>query len=158
MPPRSRSPRTISSFRCCTECAPICSGASSRMATASASTFPTARTGFPTSCGAWPSAQPTSASSSAISYVSRHASALLLPADSDAISQREQYGVKLLRCVNEPVEFLNALRVNVVRSRWPRRLSRPQRIIGDEQAATAQLGQRDAQGGRVLVLVDVVKD
>src|SRR5216683_362191 len=158
MPRRSRFPRTISNFRCCTECAPTCSAGSSRMATAFASTSRSATTGFLTSCGGSPSVPQTSASSSATSSVRKSVSALLLAADGDAVAQRNQHGVKLLRSVDEPVEFLYAASVDVILRCRPRRLPRPQRIVADEQAAAAQLGQRQPQRGRVLVLVHVVED
>src|SRR5258708_4661065 len=158
MRPPSKSPRTISNFRCCMECAPICSAGSSRTAIASASTSLTARTGSPTSCAASPNAPPTSASSSAISSVPKFVAALQFPANGDPIPQRDQNGIELLRGVNETVEFLDASRVRVVRCRRPRRSSRPQCIVGDEQAAAAQLGERHAERVRVLVLVHVIED
>src|SRR5260370_7633602 len=82
----------------------------------------------------------------------------MLSADGDADAQRDQDRVELLRSVDQPVEFLYAARVDVILRCWPRRLPRPQRIVADEQAAAAQLGQRHAQRGRGLVLVHVVED
>src|SRR6266436_6846483 len=71
MLPPSRFPRTISNFRCCTECALTSSAGSSRMATAFASTFLTARTGSPTSCAVSPSVPPTSPSWRVISSATK---------------------------------------------------------------------------------------
>src|SRR6266403_369762 len=158
MRPPSKSPRTISNFRCCMECAPICSAGSSRTAIASASTSLTARTGSPTSCAASPNAPPTLASSSAISSVPKLVAALQFPANGDAIAKWNQHGIQLLRSVDKPVELLDSLRIKVLRSRRPRRSSRPQCIVGDEQAAAAQLGERHAERVRVLVLVHVIED
>src|SRR5260370_37240166 len=157
MPRRSRFPRTISNFRCCTECAPTCSAGSSRMAIAFAFTSPSDATGFLISCGVSPNAPPTSAFWCVISSVREPVSELLLSADGDTVAQRDQDGVELLRSVDELVEFLNTLRVNVVRRCRPCRLSRPQRIVRDEQSAAAQLGQGHAQRGRGLVFVDIVE-
>src|SRR6267143_4898031 len=66
-----KSPRTISNFRCCMECALTCSAGSSRMAIAFAFTSHTARIGFLTSCAVSPSVPQTSASSPAISFANR---------------------------------------------------------------------------------------
>src|SRR5258708_13194860 len=145
MPRRSRSPRTISNFRCSTECAPTCSGGWSKMVIASASTSRSGATGFLISCGASPSVPQTLASSSATSSVRKSVSALLLAADGDAVAQRNQHGVQLLRSVDQPVEFLYAARVDVILRCCPRRLPRPQRIVADEQAAAPQLVHRQAQ-------------
>src|SRR6266478_4604037 len=87
-----------------------------------------------------------------------HSLTLLLPAHGDAVAQRKQNWVELLRGVDEPVKFLYALRVKVIRRDRPCRFSRPQRIVRDEQPAAAQLGQCHAQRSRVLALVDVVED
>src|SRR6266566_2938668 len=154
----SRFPRTISNFRCCTACAPTYNGGSSRMATASASTSPTAATGFPISCGVSPSVLPTWASSSAISSAREPVSELLLPAHGDAVAQGDQDRVELFQSVHQPVEFLDTLRVSVVRRCRPRRFSRPQRVVSDEQAAAAQLGQCREQCGGILVFVYVVEN
>src|SRR6266852_7062513 len=71
MPRRSRFPRTILNFRCCTECAPICSAGSSRMAIAFAYTSPMAATGFLILCDDSRSVRPMSVFFSAISYAGK---------------------------------------------------------------------------------------
>src|SRR5882762_1624980 len=158
MRPPSKFPRMISSFKCSMECAPICSAGSSRTAFASAFTSLTARTGSPTSCAASPNAPPTLASSSAISSVPKLVAALQFPANGDAVAKRNQHGIQLLRSVDKPVELLDSLRIKVLRSCRPCRFSRPQGIVADEQAATAQLGERHAERVRVLVFVHVIED
>src|SRR5437762_4931419 len=158
MPRRSKFPRTISNFRCCTECAPTCSAASSRMAIASASISLLAATGFLISCGVSPSVPQTLGSLCGTTSARKRVPALSFLADGDAVAQWDQDGVELLQSVDQPVEFLYATRLDVIRRCRPRRLSRPQRIVADEQAAAPQLGQRHTERGGVLVLVHVVED
>src|SRR5438309_2309915 len=106
MPRRNKFPRMISNFRCCTECAPTCSAASSRMAIASASISLLAATGFLISCGVSPSVPQTSGSLCGTTFARKRVPALLLPADGDAVAQWDQDGVELLQTVDQPVEFL----------------------------------------------------
>src|SRR6267378_3482003 len=154
----SRFPKTISNFRCSTVFAPTSSGGSSGMAIACASTSLTARTGSPTSCAASPSAPPTSVSSSAISSAGEIARWLQLLADGDAVTQGNQDGVEFLGGIYQPVKFLDALGIHIIRRRWPRRFSGPKRVIRDKQAPTPQLRQSRVQCIRVLVLVYVVEN
>src|SRR5438445_10288912 len=128
------------------------------MAIAFASTSLLAAIGFLISCGVSPSVPQTSGSLCGTISARRPFPALLLPADGGAVAQRDQNWVELLRSVDEPVKFLYTARLEVIRRRRPRRPSRPQRIVGDEQAAAAQLGQRHEQRLRILVLVHVVED
>src|SRR5205814_1498661 len=74
-----------------------------------------------------------------------HNLCLILLADGDAVAQRKQNWVELLRCVDEPVEFLNALCVKVIRRGRSCRFSRPQRVVGNEQSASAKLGPSPSQ-------------
>src|SRR6266481_3576539 len=153
-----RFPKMISSFRCSTACAPTCSAAWSATAIASASTSLSARTGSLTSCAASPSVPPTSASLCAIFSADKIAQGLQLLADGDAVTQRDQCGIELLRSIDQPVEFLDALRMHIIGKRRPRRFSGPKRIIRDEQPAAPQLRQRRVQSVRVLVLVHVIEN
>src|SRR6266403_2242198 len=153
-----RFPKMISSFSCSTAYAPTCSAAWSATAIASASTSLSARTGSLTSCAASPSVPPTSASLCAIFSADKIAQGLQLLADGDAVTQRDQCGIELLRSIDQPVEFLDALRMHIIGKRRPRRFSGPKRIIRDEQPAATQLRQRRVQSVRVLVLVHVIEN
>src|SRR6266850_4723145 len=153
-----RFPKMISSFRCFTVCVPTYSAASSGTAIASASTSLSARTGSLTSCAASPSVPPTSASSCATFSADKIAQRLQLLADGDAVTQRDQNGIELLRSIDQPVEFLDALRIRIIGCGWPRRFAGPKRIIRDEQAPAPQLRQRRVQSVRVLMLVHVVEN
>src|SRR5882762_3163458 len=153
-----RSPKMISSFRCSTAFAPTFSAASSGTAIASASTSLSAKTGSLISCAASPSAPPTSASSSAIFSAGEIARWLQLTADGDAVAQRNEDGVKFLRRIDQPVEFLDALGIHIIRRRWPCRFSGPKRIVRDKQAPPPQLRQRRVQCVWILMLVHVVEN
>src|SRR6267378_421769 len=120
-----------SNSKCSTACAPTCSANSLGTATACASTFPSAKTGSPTSCAALPSAPPTWPSSyatfcalldnedaaAAFRWPSRAATevirgrGLILPANRNAVAQRNQNRKQLLRRINQPVELLHAPRI-----------------------------------------------
>src|SRR6266403_1978348 len=153
-----RFPKMISSFRCSTAYAPTCSAAWSVTAIAFASTSLSARTGSLTSCAASPSAPLTSASSCAIFSADKIEQRLQLLANGDAVTQRDQNGIELLRSIDQPVEFLDALRIRIVGCGWPRRFAGPKRIIRDEQAPTPQLRQRRVQSVGVLMLVHVIEN
>src|SRR6266850_1155736 len=153
-----RFPKMISSFRCFTVCVPTYSAASSGTAIASASTSLSARTGSLTSCAASPSVPPTSASSCATFSADKIAQRLQLLADGDAVTQRDQNGIELLRSIDQPVEFLNALSIRVIGCGRPRRFAGPKRIIRDKQAPAPQLRQRRVQSVWVLMLVHVVEN
>src|SRR5712675_2726494 len=122
-----------SNSKCSTACAPTCSASSLRTATACASTFPSAKTGSPTSCAALPSAPPTWRASyatfcaldkedaaaafkrpnqAAIEVIRRRG--LILPANRNAVAQRNQNRKQLLRRINQPVELLHASRIFVI--------------------------------------------
>src|SRR6267142_6028608 len=158
MLPQSRSPRMILNFRCFMAFARTCSAAWSATAIVSASTSPSARTGSLTLCAASPSAPPTSASYFAILSADKIAQRLQLLADGDAVAQRNEDGVKFLRRIDQPVEFLDALGIQIIRRRWPRRFSGPKRIIRDKQAPAPQLRQRRVQCVWILMFVHVVEN
>src|SRR6266478_1432785 len=113
MPPPCRFRRMILNFRCFMVYAPTCSAAWSGTAIASASTSRSARTGSLTSCAALPSAPLTSASSCAIFSADKIEQRLQLLANGDAVTQRDQNGIELLRSIDQPVEFLDALRIRI---------------------------------------------
>src|SRR2546429_8932037 len=69
-----------------------------------------------------------------------HNLCLILLADGDAVAQRKQNWVELLRCVDRPGKFLNALFVKDIRLGRYCRFSRPQLFVGKVQSVMPENG------------------
>src|SRR5215472_10400585 len=83
---------------------------------------------------------------------------LKLTADRNSVTQGNQHGIELFRRVDQAVEFLHTPGVLVVVGCWARGLAGPNRVVGNEQSAATQLGQRRAKRLGILVFVNIIED
>ena len=83
---------------------------------------------------------------------------LSFAADEDAITERDEDWVEILRSVSEAVELLDGARVAIIRFCFARDPARPECVVSDKKPAAADSANGFVEDLWILVLVHIVED